>query len=233
MSDLLWVGIGEACMVQHSVINNNNLKHIRSPFAWSPANIEQILEMEKTNYRFIDKVLNIASSLKSVKIPFPNRLNIFNNSPDSGSQNNIIFYHHDIINDKKEVSKLRERLNLFRNIEDQKVVFIYYYRQTFNYLDETGGNYDGTDNRFNPSKIREMLESFVKLKNKNNEAYVLFFYQYPDENKNECQLISKDNNVFEFVFNCQPWEGPNGEWKAEKQQELISNMIKEVESFIL
>jgi hypothetical protein len=207
MKNIVWVSLGENCLPQ-TIINDLGLNSIVSPYSWAIGTIDHILNMQEKDFslddyrQFVDTVYNETYSIHKTS----------KNSNDywfRNSQEFLIFRHHDF-SKQKDYEAIARRFARYKALNDENIVFLYYYRAT-----ENSPNYE---------YVRSRLEYFISKYYPKSKA--VMFYR-TDGDENTINLIDSKSNVFEFeIKTTTPYEGKDPNWKAMPDRELHKEMLE-------
>jgi hypothetical protein len=209
MNNTTWVSLGENCVSQW-IINDLGLKTIISPYSWGFSTIDHIINLQEEdftienyaqeNHPFLHEKYTIHKTSK--------------NSNDSffvSSSKTFAFRHHDFFSNYDNYKKIKRRMNRYKSLNSDEIVFLYHHR-----IGQTPSS----------EYVRSRLEYF--LLEYYPKAKALMFYEVESKQKG-IRLVEDKNNVFEIeVKTIVTHESQKRGWKLEN-----SDLHKKMLDYVL
>lgn len=217
-SKYVYISFGENC-VMDDILKRFRLKTFSTPFSANRCNVEQILMLEKENYKhLLDPKYLYYENTNGVVTVRNKHYCSYTNKYDSYCQD-FEFTHHDVIsnnNDKLSYSRKISRLNLIQS----KKVYIFYYNRLC----------ADTDNDLLIHNLNELYSIYQK---KCLDVHIILFQQVIINNDLERHVehIKKDNVDVFYLFSTHRWSGEKKEYFWGKcDDDLIKQCFKIIKS---
>lgn len=206
MENITWVSLGENCLTQE-IINDLGVNCVVSPYSWALSTIDHILNLQEKEL-IVEDYFQALEPIYNEKYSVHKTSKNSNNSFFIETNKNLVFRHHDFISNSQDYEKIQRRMDRYKSLNNEDVVFLYYYR-----VSEIP----------NYQYVRSRLEFFISKYYP--KAKALMFYP-TNSDERSITLVQDKNNVFEFeVKTLIPYEGDFDLWKAKPDRDLHKEML--------
>jgi hypothetical protein len=207
MKNIIWVSLGENCLSQQ-IINDLGLNSIIGPYSWAIGSIDHILNIQEKDFS-VDDYTEVTEPIYNQTYSIHKTSKNSNDSWFKDANKSLTFRHHNF-SIQKDYEQMARRFDRHKALNDENIVFLYYYRAT-----ENSPNYE---------YVRSRLEYFISKYYPKSKA--VMFYR-TDGDEGTINLIDSKSNVFEFeIKTTTPYEGEDPNWKAMPDRDLHKEMLE-------
>ncbi len=212
-----YLSFGENCLTD-DILSRYDLKSFSSPFASARSNIENILQIQKDNYKdFLNPQFLEYGYVEGKKVVRQIQYNELSNIYDSSCMKGFEFTHHDVIADKKKRASIERRVRRMQSLKNCTLYILYHHRFC-----------KDTDIELLVEHLSDLKAIYEKQCEK---VYLIAFTQKLVTSEQERRVEKKYVNgiYMYFFYTLNVWEGSNQDifW-ARCDDDLISQMIQDI-----
>jgi hypothetical protein len=206
MKNITWVSLGESCISQ-DIINSLGIKTIVSPYSWAFSSIDHIINLQEEEFA-IDDYCQTTCPVLQEKYSVHKTSKNNNDSFFVETGKSLAFRHHDFFSNNEDYETIKRRMDRYKSLNSNDVVFLYNYR-----IGQT------KENEYVRSRLEYFLTKYYP------KAKALMFYEVKSEQRG-IDLIEDKNNVFEFKLKTTiSYEDNLGAWQREPDRDLHKQML--------
>lgn len=216
----VFFSIGENCLADN-ILARNKLKSFSTPYSSGRSNIEYVLSFEKDNFSDLLNAQYLQQQFVDGKnVVRNNKYLATTNRYNPICVNGLEFTHHDVINDKASIKRIKKRCKRQLSLHNKKITMLYHHRYCEN-----------TDEQLMMEHLQQLKNIYV---NRGNKVRIFVFSQVLVSSKNERKVVmeksSNDKDIYFYKFyTLHLWEGKdeNVFW-ARCDDDLLLAMIKDI-----